>query len=199
MRVTNPDGSTTLDATATLLSQYANSPTITALVDYCNQWIDPGTDLDNFYSYVWNVETAQGFGLDIWGKIVNVPRQIVIQPLPDYFGYHEALSGSYPFNQEPFYDGPQSGSVYDLSDDAYRVLILTKALANISSFTAPSVNSLLSFMFAGRGDCHVEEAGPMAIKYVFNFTLKTWEASILQQPSLMPRPAGVNVTIVVNA
>lgn len=199
MKIVNADGTYTLDATATLLSQYANSPVITSLVDYCNQWIDPNADLDAFYNYVWNVQTAQGFGLDIWGKIVNVPRQIVIQPLPDYIGFEEALSGSYPFNQEPFYGGSRSGDVYNLTDDSYRVLIMTKALANISSFTAPSMNALLSFMFTGRGDCHVEELGGMSIKYVFNFSLKPWEASVIQQPDLMPRPAGVNITIVVNA
>jgi hypothetical protein len=187
-----------LDASATLLSQYANSPRLTALVDYANEWIDPGVDLNAFYSYVWNVKTAQGFGLDIWGRIVNVPRQITITPLPDYLGYNEALTGSYPFGQEPFYGGARTGDVYSLSDDAYRVLIMTKALANISSFTAPSVNALLRFLFAGRGDCHVEELGGMAIKYVFNFALQPWEASVIQQPSLMPRPAGVNITIVVN-
>jgi hypothetical protein len=198
MRVQLADGSYSLDATATLLSQYANSPIITDLVDYFNQWVDPNADLDAFYDYVWNVQTAQGFGLDIWGKIVNVPRQIVIEPLPDYLGFEEALPGSYPFNQEPFYSGPRTGNVYTLTDDAYRVLIMTKALANISSFTAPSVNALLSFLFAGRGDCHVEELGNMAIQYVFNFALQPWEASVIQQPQLMPRPAGVNVTIIVN-
>jgi len=188
-----------LNPEQTILNQYANSPRIAALVDYTNGWVDPGADLDAFYDYVWNVETAQGFGLDIWGRIVNIPRQITIQPLPDYLGFEEALPGSFPFNQEPFYDGPHSGGVYNLTDDAYRVLIMTKALANISSFTAPSMNALLSFLFAGRGDCHVEELGGMAIKYVFNFALQPWEASVIQQPDLMPRPAGVSVTIEVNA
>ena len=182
----------------TILAQYANSPIITGLLSAFNEWIRPDIDLDNFYNYVWNVQTAQGFGLDIWGRIVNVPRQITITPLPDYFGFAEATPGSFPFNQEPFYNGPVTGDVYELSDDAYRVLIMTKALANISAFTAPSMNALLSYLFAGRGDCHVTELGNMAIEYVFNFALEPWEASVIQQPSLMPRPAGVNITIVVN-
>lgn len=190
--------SSTLDATATLLAQYANSPIMTALVAYFNEWLDPNADLDNFYNMVWNVETAQGFGLDMWGVIVDVPRTIQLIPPNTYFGYKEALPGSYPFNNQPFYSGPQQGSQYTLSDPAYRILIMTKALANISSFTAPSVNNLLRYLFAGRGSCYVLEISPMQIEYVFNFALEPWEASILQQPQLMPRPAGVGVTIIVN-
>lgn len=183
----------------TLLSQYAQSPALTTLIDDFNQWLDPGADIDNFYNVVWNVKTAVGFGLDIWGRIVNIPRQITITPLPLYLGFEEGLPGSHPFNQQPFYSGTPTSNVYLLSDDAYRVLIMTKALANISSFTAPSVNALLRYLFAGRGSCYVLELSPMQIEYVFNFPLESWEASVLLQPSLMPRPAGVGVTITVNA
>lgn len=186
--------------TDTILSQYANSPAITQLIDEFNQWLDPGSDLDAFYNMVWNVETAQGFGLDIWGAIVNIPRQITIPEQPLYLGFEEAEPGSHPFDQEPFYSGSAgTSSVYLLGDDAYRVLIMTKALANISSFTAPGVNALLRYLFAGRGSCYVLELSPMQIEYVFNFSLKSWEAAVLQQPALMPRPAGVGVTITVNA
>jgi hypothetical protein len=182
----------------TILAQYANSPVITGLVDYTNQWIDPSVNIADFYRYVWNVLTAVGFGLDIWGRIVNVPRTINIPASQIYLGFKEALPDAQPFNQAPFYSGPQAGTLFTLGDAAYRVLILTKALANISSFTAPSVNALLQFMFTGRGSCYVLEISPMQIEYVFNFALQSWEAAILQQPSLMPRPAGVGVTIVVN-
>lgn len=187
-----------LDATPTFLAQYANSPILTSLIQYFNQWIDPGNDIDNFYNTVWNVITAAGFGLDIWGRIVNIPRTITIPPANFYLGFEEALPDAQPFNQAPFYAGPGTSQIYTLSDDAYRTLILTKALANISSFTAPSVNSLLQFMFSGRGSCYVIELSPMQIEYVFNFALESWEAAVLTQPALMPRPAGVGVSIVVN-
>ena len=172
-----------LDASPTYLSQYANSPVITSLIESFNEWIDPSADLDAFFSYVWNVQTAVGFGLDIWGRIVNIPRKIAIVGMPLYLGFEEALPGSYPFDQEPFYTGTTSSSVYLLSDDAYRVLIMTKALANISSFTAPSVNALLRYLFTGRGSCYVLEHSAMQIEYVFNFALQPWEASVLLQAS----------------
>lgn len=192
-----------VDASATFLAQYATSPILTGLIQAANAAIDTLADFDAFMLNVWDVYTAQGFGLDIWGRIVNVPRTITIPSTDTYLGFDEALPNAEPFNQAPFYSGPQGGTLYTLSDEAYRVLILTKALANISSFTAQSMNALLNFMFNGqgstRGSCYVlETATPMQIEYVFNFALQSWEAAILEQASLMPRPAGVGVTITVN-
>jgi hypothetical protein len=187
-----------VDASATFLAQYAQSPVLTSLIQAANAAIDPRADIQNFYSNVWDIYTAQGFGLDIWGRIVNIPRTINIPAANNYFGFKEALPNAQPFNQAPFYNGPVGGTLYTLTDDSYRILILTKALANISSFTAPSVNALLQFMFKGRGACYVLELSPMQIEYVFNFALQSWEAAILEQASLMPRPAGVGVTITVS-
>ncbi|HJR11534.1 MAG TPA: DUF2612 domain-containing protein [Rhodanobacteraceae bacterium] len=192
-----------VDASATFLSQYATSPILTGLIQAANAAIDPWADFDAFMANVWDVYTAVGFGLDTWGRIVNIPRTINIPVSNDFFGFDEALPDAEPFNQAPFYNGPQGGTLYTLTDDAYRVLILTKALANISSFTAQSMNALLNFMFNGqgttRGSCYVlESATPMQISYVFNFALESWEAAVLQQASMMPRPAGVGVTITVN-
>ena len=118
-----------IDVERTIISQYGNSPTITKLVQNMNEYLDPRADFDAFYDFVWNVETAQGFGLDIWGRIVNIQRALRLPSAPDYFGFKEAVPGSYPFNEAPFWDGlPAATQTYLLADDAYRELILTKAL-----------------------------------------------------------------------
>lgn len=189
-----------LDASKTFLAQYANSPNLTTLIQTMNVEVDVGGDTDNFYDGIWNVNTAYGIGLDIWGKIVNVSRQIKLIPPADYLGYKEALPGSYPFNQAPFYAGPASSTQsYLLSDAAFRLLIMTKALANISDFSIPSINALLRYLFTGRGSCYVLDQGGMQMQYVFNFGLQPWELSVVQNPALMPHPAGVQVNILVNA
>jgi hypothetical protein len=177
----------------TVLAQYQNSPKLLANIDYFNAWIRPDVNIDDFYNYCFNVLTAKGFGLDDWGKIVNIARQIEIPGTNVDFGFEEALPGSYGFGQAPFYNSVQATTTFTLPDDSYRTLILTKALINICSFTAQSVNALLSYLFAGRGNCYVEDLGGMAIKYFFGFPLLVWEVSILQS-SFLPRPAGVLAT-----
>lgn len=185
----------------TILAQYANSPTITALIDYFNQWIDPSADIDNFYDVVWNVETAQGFGLDYWGRIVDVSRNLQITTVGTYLGFGEANTGTptdtdaQPFGQAPMWNGPPASTTYALSDDAYRKLIMVKALGNITNCTARSMNALLRYLFAGEGRCYVSDTGSMSIRYVFEFNLSPVELSIMLNSGAVPRPAGVLVQV----
>lgn len=185
-----------IDVERTIISQYGNSPTILQLVQNMNAYLDPRADFDAFFDYVWNVDTAQGFGLDIWGRIVNISRELQIPPDPNFFGFSDALPGSYPFGEQPFYDGtPGATSTYRLADDAYRQLILVKALANISATNAPSLNQLLQNMFAGRGRCYVNDLGGMQLRYTFEFLLTPYEFAIMTQSGALPRPAGVNAIL----
>jgi hypothetical protein len=186
-----------IDVEATIISQYGNSATISQLVRNMDQYVDPRADFDTFYDFVWNVETAQGFGLDIWGRIVNISRELQIPADPDFFGFSDALPGSFPFGEAPFYDGtPPATSTYRLADDAYRQLILVKALANISATNAPSLNQLLQNMFAGRGRCYVNDLGGMQLRYTFEFLLTAYEFAIMTQSGALPRPAGVGAVLI---
>lgn len=185
-----------IDVERTIISQYGNSPTILQLVQNMNAYLDPRADFDAFFDYVWNVDTAQGFGLDIWGQIVNIRRELQIPNAPVYFGFKDALPGSYPFDEAPFYDGtPPATQTYKLADDAYRKLILTKALANITSSNAPSLNQLLQNMFADRGRCYVNDMGGMQFRYTFEFDLTSQEYAIVTQSGVLPRPSGVNAIL----
>lgn len=180
----------------TVLSQYANSPTILGLINSFNDAIDPSADLDAFYNNVWNIHTAVGFGLDSWGKIVGVSRYIKVTT-GSYLGFKTGASPetSQPFGQASFYTGAAATSTYALSDDAYRTLILTKALANIVMTTSPAINQVLQALFAGRGRCYVSDQGNMQMRYTFEFYLQPYEQAIMQNGGVLPRPAGVSATI----
>jgi hypothetical protein len=160
----------------TIISQFANSPTLVQLVQDMDAYIDPQSDLNNFYSYVWNVDTAQGFGLDILGRIVNISRSLQIPATVANFGFKEGLN-YYPFGQQPFYAGPPASNTYLLTDDG--------------NSTAPAINQLLKNLFAGRGRCYVTDTGKMQIRFVFEFPLFPYELSILTQSNAVPRPAAV--------
>lgn len=186
-----------INVAQTVISQYANSQTIGQLVRDMDAYIDPRADIDAFYSFVWDLDTAQGFGLDIWGRIVNIPRTLQLPASTDFFCFGEALPGSYPFGEQPFYDGTAGATqTYLLADDAYRSLILVKALANISRTTAHAINQLLQNLFAGRGRCYVNDMGGMKMRYTFEFLLTPVEFAIVTQSGAMPRPAGVSATLI---
>lgn len=183
------------DITPTILSQYANSPTLLALLESMNAYLDPGADIDAFYNLVWNVDTARGWGLDVWGRIVGVRRVLDVQQ-SDVFGFEEATPGSTTFGEGIFYSGgPTSGNVA-LSDTAYRKLILTKALANICDGSIPAINRVLMLLFEGRGDCYVTDGNDMTMTYTFTFVLTPVERAIVLLSNALPRPAGVASTVV---
>lgn len=167
-----------IDVEQTIVSQYGNSATITQLVHNMNLYLDPRADFDTFFDYVWNVETAEGFGLDIWGRIVGVDRSINVPadtPNP----------GMFPF----------TAGVYEMDDDQYRTVILIKALANITNCTAEGLNQLLSNLFATQGRCYVRDTGSMSMVYTFEFWLQPFEYVIITQYQVAPRPAGVLATV----
>jgi hypothetical protein len=171
----------------TIISQYGNSPVLNQLIQNMNAYLDPTADLDAFYDNIWDIETAVGYGLDVWGAIVGEGRQLLV-PNTEYFGFSQA--SLQPFGQEPFYSGPTTGT-YLLSDTAYRLLILVKALSNISDASVPSYNRLLQNLFAGRGRCYVVDLGNMQMQYTFEFYLQPFEQAILTQSGAFPRPCGV--------
>lgn len=177
----------------TIISQYANSPTLTQLVRNFDEYIDPRADIDNFFSFVFDVSTAQGFGLNIWGRIVGVARELSLPPIYENFGFAEALPDSLEFDVGTFFSGiTPDTDVYSLSDDAYRQLIMTKALSNISSCSAVAINQLTSNLFSGRGRCYVNDLGGMAMRYVFEFALTPVDLAIITRSGALPRPAGVS-------
>ena len=56
------------DYWATIISQFANSPILTQLIANMDSYLDQTANLDAFYDLIFNVATAQGYGLDVWGK-----------------------------------------------------------------------------------------------------------------------------------
>ena len=137
----------------TVLSQYSQSPRIVGLLDAIDQWISPDQNFQNFYDSIWNIDTAVGYGLDVWGRIVGISRILQVQNLT-YFGFAEAI-GSLAFNDGSFYTGANLTSSYSLLDEEYRYLILAKAAFNITNGTIPAINSLLLSLFPNRGNCYV--------------------------------------------
>ena len=182
------------NVTQTFLSQYANAPRMLALVEGWNQMLDPASLIDTWYQKVWNVQTAQGYGLDVWGRIVGVSRVLSLSA-QSYLGFYEASDLTEDaFGQTPWYSGVDATTNYRLSDDGYRQLILARALANIAGGSIVEINQILMTLFAGQGDAYVRDNGDMSMTYVFRFMPTAVQVSIIQNSGVLPRPAGVSVS-----
>lgn len=147
-----------------VLSQYANSPNIVSLLKSFEGSLSSDNDIENFYRKVFNIRTATGFGLDLWGKILNIPRTLT-------------------YNDQTFV----------LNDELYRFLLLVRATANITNCTIPNLNDILAELFKDRGNVYVFNIDTMAIKFVFTFYLTDEEKAILQIKGIPPLPTGVGL------
>lgn len=174
----------------TIQSQYSDSPIIRAIAESARLRLAPDADIELFYKMIFDIETAQGKGLDIWGRILGIGRQMEIETSPNSFGFEE--SGYEPFDTAPFYAGEATTALYSLADEPYRTLLLWKALANIATADAATLNHLLSRLFPGK-EIVVREAGIMAIELYIYFPLEPWQRAILKGYGLMGKGAGVEL------
>ena len=181
----------------TIISQYANSATLVQLIRNFWECIDQTQNLERFFDLIWNVDTAVGYGLDVWGRIVGVSRVIQVQFDETYFGFQESSPDGQPFGQAPFFLNSPLTENFALPDSSFRLLIFAKALANISDGSIRSINQLLLNLFPNRGNCYVTDGLDMTMAYTFEFALTAVERSILAQTGVLPKPVGVSADIVI--
>ncbi len=135
-----------------VISQYGSSPTIKQLLYDFKININPNVDIDLFYKNIMNIFTAKGIGLDVWGRIVGIERNIYINSTTSedpLFGFKGG--DAVTFGQGIFFDpsNVETGKriLISLNDESYRRLILFKALANISSADLATLNNLTRKLF----------------------------------------------------
>lgn len=178
------------DPLVTVLSQYANSPVLTMLVAEFAEWLDPASRFDAFFSLIWDIDTAQGYGLDVWGRILGVNRVLQV-PEGVYLGFQQDAEAQ-PFGFGILYGGGRSTSNVALTDTAYRTLLLAKAALNITSASIPATNQILLDLF---GDGYVRDNNDMTITYVFSQTLTPVQTAIVFQSGVLPKPCGVSFDV----
>lgn len=183
------------DPNFTIISQYGTSPTLTAMISSFNEAESLTAEFESFYDFIWNVQTARGWGLDVLGRIVGVQRSLALPGAIAYVGFGEAGSSWTGWGQGIFYSGSGVSNNFLLDDDQFRLLILAKAAGNISDGSIPSVNAIMLALFPGRGDVYVIDNGNMTMEIHFTFMLTAIERAILGQTNVLPNPAGVVVTI----
>lgn len=182
------------DEWETVLSQYANSPIIDAMVTSFNAAMDLTQFYEEFLDNEVNVTTAIGYGLDVLGRIVGVSRVLKFPGGDPNFGFNEANSWT-GFGQGGFFSGSGGVSNFVLSDGDFRTLILAKAAGNICDGSSPAINKILLMLFPGRGVCFVADNQDMTLTYTFHFVLTPVELAIVQTPGVLPNPAGIVINI----
>jgi hypothetical protein len=172
-------------ALRTIQSQYGASPHIIGIIEAAAKQLDPTGDIKTFYNKVFNPLTAEGVGLNVWGRIVGASRYLPVDN-EDFFGFYGQNLN--PMNQAPFFNTGDT-DLFRLTDEAYRTLIFLKAAANIGTATLPSIKEILTALFAE--PVLVMNIGNMKVRVVFEFFLTPYQRAIFEIYGLFNLGAGV--------
>ena len=183
----------------TIGSQWPNEPEpiILQIIDDVNQNVGPEQNIQDFYDVVFNLETAVGFGLDIWGRIVNISREIGNVAPGEYFGFYNPAftipdQVYTPWNNAPFYNANDILDTITVNDEIFRKMILGKAYANIMPAVAPTFNRIFDILL-GPGNGVVIDNLDMTIQYNFFVPIDLVLGTIIYDTNLLPVPAAVKV------
>ena len=189
----------TWDIAETVQSQYATSKRMRAVIDAFWQAINPKSDIDLLYRKLVNPRTADGWGLDIWGRIVAIGRSyLAVEDDTPYFGFdppegvkNERLNS---FGNAPFYK--QIMGKVRLADTMYRTYVFLKALINISNSSLASLNQAVKLLFPD-ADIQILHTGTMVLRVLVLSPLSESDKAALDNLSWIPAGVGLEMYQVV--
>jgi hypothetical protein len=161
-------------------------------------------DIENGFS----IDTAIGHQQDILAKYLGVDRTIKgIAFTRDYWGYCEYGDTS-PFVFFPYCKYGEiapdvqmrsykesSQSLYELTDEEFRFVMKMKIIQNNSNHSAKEIDEMIYRYFPDKAlFSDFVDRGNMSITYIFNEASERM-VGILASEKLLPKPAGVAVTI----
>lgn len=181
------------------MRQYSGK-TMTEIRKRFRDYFDTEAAFNAYYEVAFNVATAKGVWLDVWGRIIGQTRFLKMTAEQQNFGFQEAdedpTRDNYPctFDNGTFFDTEGATYNYRLDDDSYRLLLRMKAFSNLAQPTIPALNMMLMTLFGSRGKVYTVDLGDMEIRVVFTFPLKSFEVAVLEA-GVVPHPGGVHVNL----
>lgn len=159
-----------IDLEKCILWQYDKAEKLGNLIKAKQEWYRNNVSyfITKWYLDVFNIKTATDFGLSVWGKILNFPRQIVNKQI----------------------------SILNLSTEQYRFLLLGQVLKFKMNCTIPEINRYLRVIFneTTNDNVYVIDNHDMTITYHIEPTSLSYEIkTLIQNYNFLPSPAGVKV------
>lgn len=186
-----------------LIWQYNEATAIQSILEQKQTWYNTNLSgfWENWYTDVFNLLTANSFGLAVWARILNVPLYINYNPEPA-----ETPIWGFGVNYENFGNGNFSdrGAIIFLSEEEQRFILRLKYYKLTSRQSPTEDNIFLDYLLKtsnlpaqSYGRMWVEDNFNMTITYRFTFTPSDTFLQILKDLDVLPRPAGVLIDNIV--
>lgn len=184
-----------VDLLRALLWQYNDAENLQGLLQQKQDWYNTAYQgfWDDWLVDVFDLRTANDFGLAVWAIILNVPLVLETQADdPDKpiwgFGVYRENYGNGNFAASP---------VIALTTEQRRLVLRLRYFQLVTTGCVPEINAFMAYLFQNDGLVYVNDGLNMKARYVFSFPVDSNLDMVLSQFDLLPRPAGVEVDYVV--
>ena len=189
-----------VDLLKAILWQYNDAANLQSLLEQKKAWYDANqTEFwQDWYTNVFDLRTCNDFGLTVWSIILGLNLYVnFVGSGRETWGFEQ-----YHLNFENGNFGTTTGSTARLSTASARTILRLRYYQLTGSGTTPEINRIIADVFApyvpaGDSPGYVEDNEDMTITYQFLFQLPTELQYALNYFDVLPRPTGVESSIVV--
>lgn len=181
-----------VDLLRAILWQYEESGRLKNIVQRKQAWVNRvhSEFWSSWYRDVFNIDTANRFGLAVWGRILDISLGVDQPPHPNKISFGFGAN-HVNFNNGNF--GVLSSGSQQLSLDQQRMLIRMRYFQLTCRPTVPELNEFMSYLFEGDGPAYVVDNLDMTMTYAFGFPPSSELLFVLENYDFLPRPSGVGV------
>lgn len=183
-----------VDLLQCLLWQYNDATKLQAIMASKQDWYNEAQEgfWEDWLSDVFDIRTANEFGLSVWAAILGVPLTIVPAAQADkpIWGFGAEREG---FMQGNF---ASAGVLSNLTVEQRRLVLRMRYFQLTTRGAAPEVNAFLDYVF-GDGQVYVADSNAMHIAYIFTQAPSSAVELVLTEYDILPRPAGVGSHFVI--
>jgi hypothetical protein len=178
-----------------LLWQYNDALKLQSLLEDKAAWYDEEYTAfwESWYTDVFDLRTANDFGLTVWAILLNIPLTITSGGVPsaNIWGFGPFRKN---FNRGNF--SPSTSGI-KLTTAQKRLVLQLRYFQLVTRGAIPEINEFLNYVFEPFGKVYVLDGLDMTMNYVFTFTPPSQLRFVLETYDVLPRPAGVGVNYVV--
>lgn len=174
-----------------LLWEYNSAAKLQELLEDKSLWYEVNqTEFwDDWVADVFDLRTANDFGLNVWAIILN--QSIYVNNAPDVLLKPTWGFGEFYVNFTRGNFASKTGGTYQLPTETARLLLRLRYFQLTSSGTVPEINRMLKYLFGDLGAAYLLDDLDMTQQYIFTFPLTSEMQYIFNNFDVLPRPAGV--------
>lgn len=181
-----------------ILWQYNDAVNLQGLLELKSAWyLANQTEFwSSWYTDVFDMRTANDFGLTVWSIILDIPIVVVVEPPePDKIGW------GFGDLHENFTHGnfaPATPGAVVLTVEQARQLLQMRYFQITTRGAVPEINVFMKRLFGEEGNIYVQDNLDMTCTYVFEFYPSDKLLFVIDEFDILPRPAGVAANYIID-